>query len=897
MSNKVSDYFGQDSLAANVWSDKYCLKDQNGVIQEETPADMHLRMAKEFARIEYGYKQTESKKIDWFPLDGSLGLGDNYTNLSKFGKDLIIKRTVQSLQDIEQEFFKYFDKFGLIVPQGSIMSNLGNFFIYGSLSNCFGIANPYDSYGGILKTDEHLAQLMKRRGGVGLNLDNIRPSGAIVSNASKTSTGIIPYAERFSNTTREVAQEGRRGALMQLLHCNHPEVFKFVVMKDDRTKVTGANVSVKFTDEFMQALESNKDFYCRFPVTAKVQSNDTLLQTIVTEYNKLFTVNHTDGANNKVQVMKIKPQELFDLVAEMAWKNAEPGVAFLDRVVDYSPEGVYKQYKPVVCNPCGEQWFAFNETCRLIALNLWGIVKNHFEETAEIDYDLLYEVAYMQQRLGDNLVNLECEYIDRILSKIALDPEPGEIKHTEMVLWQDIQRIAKEGRRTGGGFTALGDMLAALNLRYDSDEAIDTVEKVMKTKMRAELDCTIDMAILRGTFVGWDANLEFTGPGFFAMGTNSFFQMLVEEFLEQAKRMYLYGRRNTNWSTVAPTGTVSLMTQTTSGLEPLFKAYYIRRKKINPSEEGIRVDFTDQNGDKWQEFAVLHPKFKLWLQYINYLITEETEVGHPIMNIDKLTKEEVQTLFEKSPWYKSEADDISWEKRIDIQSIIQKYTSNAISSTINLPTDVPQQVVKDIYLRAYHKGLKGVTVYRDGSRSGVLINEPSKTITDSFGYTDAVKRPTELDANYHPITIRGKLFAVIVGLHSGLPYELFAFESPVRNEKITGKIVKNGKGMYSFISTSYTIKNIQLSSEHTDEKLLTRMCSQLLRHGVNPRHIIEQVEKTEVTVVSFAKAIIRVLRLYVPEDNKGQVCKVCNEPTVVYEEGCRKCTNCGDSKC
>lgn len=586
MSDKVLEYFNGDVLAGNVWLDKYCLKDKNGNKQEETPIDMHWRLAKEFARIEFGYINKEKDNLQ--KCDAARSIINN--PLSKFGKKLFQLRQAQSLQDIQDEFFNYFDKFSQIVPQGSIMSNLGNFFVYGSLSNCFGIADPYDSYGGIMKTDEHLAQLMKRRGGVGMNLDNIRPSGALVTNASKSSTGVVSYAERYSNTTREVAQEGRRGALMELLHCAHPDIFKFVTMKDDRTKVTGANVSVKFTDEFMGALEKNEDFYCRFPVTDNLSrfneiKNDPSWGGLVVQYNTI--VNCSIGKDRQVtQVMKIRPQELFDLVAEMAWKNGEPGVAFYDRVVDYSPEGVYDRYRATVANPCAEQWFAANETCRLIASNLYSMVDKPFETDASINYDKVYEIFYMQQRLGDNLVDLECEYIDRIIAKIVTDPEPADVKFVELQLWQDIQKIAREGRRTGGGFTALGDMLAALNLKYDSDEAIATVEKVMKTKMRAELDCTIDMAILREPFVGWDGDKEFkwNEEGNIYYGQNSFFSMLINEFPKQAERMWLYGRRNTNWSTVAPTGTVSLMTQTTSGLEPLFKAYYIRRKKINPSE-------------------------------------------------------------------------------------------------------------------------------------------------------------------------------------------------------------------------------------------------------------------------------------------------------------------------
>jgi ribonucleoside-diphosphate reductase alpha chain len=906
MFDKVLNYFQNDTMASDVWKDKYCMKDKNGNAVEETPTDMHWRLAKEFARIEYGYIKIETEKAF------TTGEEQFLSNLSSFGKQLYTKRRGQIKQNIEQEFFNYFSKFDQIVPQGSIMSNLGNFFVFGSLSNCFGIASPYDSYGGIIRTDEHIAQLEKRRGGVGVNISTLRHTAALVSNTAKSSTGVPSFSERYSNTTREVAQDGRRGALMILLLCVHPDIFRFASMKDDRTKVTGANVSVMFTEEFMQALEKGEDFYCRFPVDYNI-GQAVKCKTLTPEYNKIYNFGKTStnegtslyfGELGEVSVMRIKPQELFDLVAEMAWKNAEPGVAYYDRVIDYSPEGVYEQYKAKVCNPCGEQWFAFNETCRLIALNFWGIVKNHFETGAEIDYDLLYEFAYMQQRLGDNLVDLECEYIDRIIDKIKSDPEPEEVKRVELELWIDIQRIAREGRRTGGGFTALGDMLAALNLKYDSDEAIATVEKVMKTKMRAELDCTIDMAILRGPFVGWDKDLEFdfineNGGKFIFDGKNSFFDMLRYEFPEQAARMAAFGRRNTNWSTVAPTGTVSLMCQSTSGLEPLFKAYYIRRKKINPGQEGVRIDFTDQNGDTWQEYAILHPKFLTWIKtQKGFDIKGEYVTGSEASYNVQHNKLMLEFIFKLSPYYKSEADDISWEKRIEMQAIIQKYTSNAISSTINLPKDVSQQVVKDIYLAAYHAGLKGVTVYRDGSRSGVLISETEKAPKDEFGYTDAIKRPKELDAHYYPVTIKGTLFAVIIGMLDGIPYELFALENPLKNSEIKGKLVKMKKGHYSFLSSHYIIENVQLTSDKTDEKLLTRMCSQLLRHGVNPKHIIEQVEKSEVTIVSFAKAIVRVLKKYIPDEEVlGEVCKQCGKATIVREEGCLKCVSCGSSKC
>lgn len=901
--NKVIDYFNGDSMAADSWQGKYQMKDKNEIPVEATPDDMHIRLAREYGKVESSYKSIEKVNIEKYFT------GD--TSLSEFGKKLYAKRQLQTEEEIITEIYSYFRNFKQIIPQGSIMSNLGNFYVFGSLSNCFGIAPPLDSYAGILKTDQELIQLMKRRGGVGTTLNNLRPSNALVTNAAKTSSGVTSFAERFSNSTREVAQEGRRGALMLLLSVHHPEIFKFVTMKADRTKVTGANVSVMFTDEFMFAVEAEEDFLCTFPIDTKV---DTLLFAELV-YNQLYPI------ENGGYIMKIKAKELFDEFINMTWDNAEPGAAYIDRVMDFSPDGVYEFYAPTVCNPCAEQWFSDDETCRLMAENFFGFVDNPFTPQAEINFERVYEVSYMQQRLGDNLVDLEVMYIDRILEKIESDPEPDEIKAVEFNLWKRIRAKAKDGRRTGGGFTGLGDMLAAINYPYDSDKGIAVVEQVMRTKMQAELDCTIDMAILRGQFLGWDKDLEYeyTQPArgielhiqAHMIGCNSYYQMILDEFPQQALRMYQYGRRNVSWSTVAPTGTVSLMTQTTSGLEPLFKAYYIRRKKINPNDKTARIDFTDQNGDTWQEYPVLHPKFKEWIKtYLvsNIKFTHGVLEGYTLTRRDvdeqlleelfsHITKDKIQQLFELSPWYGSEADNISWEKRIEIQSIIQKYTSNAISSTINLPSGVSKETVYGIYMQAWKKGLKGITIYRDGSRTGVLVTDTKLTNCDEFGYTDAIKRPTELEADYSCLVTRGKKYAVIVGKLNGNPYEIFAFEEPLHDGKLQGKIVKRAKGVYSFVSPNYTIENLQLSSEHEDEKLLTRWVSLLLRHGANPKFIAEQVERSEVKITSFAKVVARVLKHYIHNTPTSELCPECHQPTIIYEEGCKKCTNCGNSKC
>jgi len=855
----VKEYFNGDELAADVWLSKYAIEG------EKTPYDMHLRMAEELARME---KELE-KNVPIVEVN----------QLSEFGEKLFEKGEL-SVDDI----MWYFDNFRYIVPQGSIMTMLGNKHKIGSLSNCFVIPSPVDSYGGILKTDQQLVQLMKRRGGVGTNINTLRPSDTPVSNAAGTSTGAVSFMHRYSNSTREVAQNGRRGALMLLISCKHPDVFKFVNVKKDRTAVTGANISVMLTDKFMEAVKKDGDFICTFPVD--IDDNfDTN-----TPYNKLVYF----GTG---WIMRIRAKELFDQIVENAWDNAEPGVAFMDRVREYSPEGVYEQFRAIASNPCGEQWMQAYDACRLLALNLFGIVNNPFTDKAEIDWSRLYEIAYIQQRLADDIVELEIEYVDRIIAKIKSDPEPTDIKRDELELWKKVRETAKASRRTGCGFTGLGDMLAALGLKYDSDEALYITEKVVKEKMRAELDCTIDLAILRGTFEGWNTNLEFVLDDDRKLwgGNNEFYNMLCSEFPEQVSRMRQYGRRNVSWSTVAPTGTVSLMTQTTSGLEPLFMGFYMRRKKINPSNKDARVDFVDQNGDSWQEFPVLHPKFKDWLQ--------EKYKGHEMditlmLETGELGRERIDEEFEKSPWYNSTANDISWEKRIAIQSVIQKYTTNAISSTMNLPSDVSKETVAGIYFKAWESGLKGVTIYRDGCRSGVLVADTAKK--SSFDYSDAVKRPKEINGNLHVVSVKGVKYGVIIGLVDDRPYELFAFNLPEDiKDSCNGKIVKVKKGHYNFECEDGTLKDLQEAAVKSDELVLTRLVSGMLRHGAKPQFVMEQIDKCDLEVVSFGKAVARTLKKYVKDEDMvaRNSCKDCGSSNVRMQEGCLTCLDCGSSKC
>jgi ribonucleoside-diphosphate reductase alpha chain len=838
MGNKLLEYFNNDELAANVWLSKYA---QEG---EDTPDDMHRRMAKRFASIEDKYQFERSSRSDRATLHGKL---------SEYGRVRI---------DLtEESIYEFFKDFKYIIPQGSIMSQLGAKSI-GSLSNCFVIGEPEDSYGGIFQKDEEMAQLMKRRGGVGLDLSTLRPAGVATSNAAKSSTGPVSFMPRFSGTTREVAQDGRRGALMLSIDIKHPDSLNFIRVKRDLTQVTGANISVKLGNDFMEAVVKDDFFDLRFPCNVEPSQADSF--------------------------KPIKAKEYWDEIIHSAHSMAEPGILFWDNITGYSPDGVYPQFKQVTTNPCGEIPMQPYDACRLIVVNLFSFVVNPFTEEAYFDFDHYYRVNYEAMRLSDDLIDLELEHIGRILDKIKNDPEPYPVKEKEWDLWLKVYNTAKASRRTGLGFTALADTFAALGEKYDSQSALLTMRDIGITKMESELDCTTDLAILRGTFEGWDKDLEFDliASNEF-IGNNDFYKMLVEKFPEQVSKMYDYGRRNASWSTIAPAGTTSLMTQTSSGIEPIFLVDYKRRKKVNPNDEDSRVDFTDQNGDTWQEFNVLHPKFENW-----YVVATHSQ-HCPELAIKILrgaTTEQLEEIKKLSPWYGSTANDIDWIERVEMQSVIQKYITHSISSTINLPNNVTEEVVSKIYLESWKKGLKGITVYRDGSRSGVLVSNDVKA--ETFEYRDAPKRPKELNAEVHFVTRKGNKFTVIVGLYDGKPYEVFITENHLEIDK-DNQVVKKKRGLYE------TKEGCAITTyEDVEVETVTRLLSVSLRHGANIKFVVEQLNKISGDMFSFSKVIARVLKKYIPDGSKSTVtCNDCKSENVVFEEGCNKCLDCGSSAC
>ena len=873
------EYFNGDELAASVWEGKYAAEG------ESNPDEMHKRMAKEFAKIEEKYAKSDFLVYGDRTFDPSI--------LSKYGQTRIDTLT-------EEQIYNLFKDFKYIVPQGSIMSMLGVDKI-GSLSNCFVIGQPEDSYGGILQKDEQLVQLMKRRGGVGIDISTLRPSGTDVTNAAKTSTGAASFMERFSNSTREVAQGGRRGALMITIDVRHPDVFDFVNIKKDRSKVTGANISVMLRDDFMGAVKNDEDYILRFPCDLNISN---FFIDINTPYNELLAIKDHQGSEVG-KFKKIKAKELYDSIVENAWENAEPGQMFVDRHHNYSPDSVYPQYKGVTTNPCGEIFMQPYDACRLMALNLLSFVNFPYTEKAKVDWTMLYEMAYEQQRLADDLVDLELEHITRILAKIHSDEESDEVKRAEIELWEKVHDVASAGRRTGCGFTALGDMLAALGVSYDSEQGCDFIEKMMSTKMEAELDCTIDLAILRGAFKGWDVHNEFLDLGTdtpaLSKGLNGFYEMMLSDFVDQSLRMAKYGRRNISWSTVAPTGSVSILTQTTSGLEPLFAPYYMRRKKVNPGEEGVRVDFTDDMGDNWMEYPIMHPQFIEW--YHKHLHSKGYEAAsfYPEVSdakacLESLDKETLELEFKESPWYNSCAPDIDWVKRVDIQAIIQKYTSHSISSTINLPNNVTKEEVAEIYIHSYDKGLKGVTVYRDGCRTGVLVtdsNESKKT----FEYNDAPKRPACLPVEIHTTVSKGIKWNVIVGIFDSKPYEVFAIPHFTNETEL--ELCKIKRSRYDLLKDGDTYSE-NITSHITDEQdVLTRMVSTALRHGADITFIVEQLNKSHGDITSFSKAIARTLKKYINEEKmvSRAACTECESTNLIFEEGCLMCKECGSSKC
>ncbi|MEW6467677.1 MAG: adenosylcobalamin-dependent ribonucleoside-diphosphate reductase [Bacteroidota bacterium] len=827
-------YFNNDELAATTWMNKYAIKHKDGSFFELSPDDMHMRMAKEFARKERGYAQKSR-------LNGSL------KHLSHYGQE---RETLS-----EKKIFQFFRNFRYIIPQGSVMSALGNENVIASLSNCIVLPEIYDSYGGIFHTDQQMAQLFKRRCGVGIDISSIRPSGMPVSNSAGTTTGAVSFMERFSNTTREVAQNGRRGALMITIDIAHPDVEKFINIKQDLKKVTGANISVRISDEFMKAVVDGTPFKLRFPVDSQ----------------------------QPVYTKEIDARELWNVIITCAHNTAEPGIIFWDRQHWYSTSSVYPGYKNVSTNPCSEIAMQGGDSCRLIALNLFSFVDRPFTPRARFNFRKFYETTYEAQRLMDDLVDLELEAIERILKKVESDPEPDHIKAVEISTWKLLYDAGKKGRRTGLGFTALADTLAAMGLKFDSDNALEVIESIMKTKCEAEFDSSIDMAIERGKFEGFDPRHE---------NTSQFVKMMKKEMPAVWQRMMKFGRRNISISTVAPTGTLSILAQCSSGIEPVFMLSYKRRRKVNPHDKTATVDFVDNMGDAWQEFTIYHEKLKMWMS-----ISGNNDL-------------------DKSPYYGSTAGEIDWEKRVQLQAIVQKYTTHSISSTINLPADASIEAVGAIYLKAWQKGLKGITVYRDGSRSGVLLAaEAKKSGPKSIVETKPPKRPQVLEAEVIRFMNDNERWIAVVGVLDGKPYEIFTGKAEdsfyIPQWVSRGWVIKslngNGKKRYDFQyedREGYRVTIEGLSRSFNPEYWnYAKLISGILRHGMPLQHVADLIENLHFTsdnINTWKAGVERALKKFIPNGTSAvdRKCSGCGDPEgLIYEEGCLKCKSCGQSKC
>lgn len=854
------EYFKGDELAASTWRNKYAAEG------EQTPDDTHKRLAKEFARVESNY--------NW-----KSNIDRAFSNLSNYGY-------VRPQLD-EEAIYQLFKDFKYIILGGSVMSGCGTGALV-SLSNCFVIGSPKDSYAEIMKTRSQQAQLMKRRGGVGYDLSQLRPRGAKVNNAAKSSTGAASFMDVCSDITNEVAQNGRRGALMLSMSINHPDIEEFITKKQDLAKVTGANISVKVTDEFMQAVIENKDYTLRFPVDESdlsYKETDEFGNTVCIQYNELF-----DGKReyNKLYsigkgrfIKLIKARELWNTLMHCAWNTAEPGIMFESQMHNYSPDGVYENFRMVGTNPCGEIPMGPFDSCRLIHINLASYIVNPFTKNAYIDEELLYMHSYEAMRLADDLVDLEIEAVDRIINTVKNDTDDTEFK-----LWSKIKETAIRGRRAGLGFTGLADAIAMLGLKYDSDEGISQVEQLMKVMFKGQLDSNIDMAIERGPFPVWNVRQEFhAGWDDGGSGQNDWFTILCKDYNSEARRMFQYGRRNISWSTVAPTGTVSIMAGTSSGIEPIFLPFYQRKRKC--MSESDRVDYVDKVGEKYTLFTVVHPNLKRWaIETMNY---SESEVNEWSLGI-------WEEVWKESPYYGSTAPEIDWRQRVKLQGVVQKYITHSISSTVNLAKETTEEEITDIYIEAWKQGLKGITIYRDGCREGVLTKvEKPKTIEGR----DAPKRPKELEADYYQVKVKKEQFIVLVGLLDGKPYEVFAFRplNPVNIPAHKGIITKVSKMHYSFDSEHISISNLELANTNIEENAATLYSSMLLRHGVSIEYIIKTAKKVNNNISSFSSAMCRILAKYISNGEiKGEVCPDCGG-TLVREGGCIHCKDCGYSKC
>ena len=825
-------YFHGDELAASTWLNKYAMKDKSGQLLEATPDDLHKRMAVEFARIEDGYS---SKKL----------AAGKHDQLSDYGKERKPLR--------ERDIYELFRNFKYVIPQGSVMSSLGNPHMLASLSNCVVLPELFDSYGGIFFADQQLAQLFKRRCGVGLDISTLRPEGFRVSNAAGTASGAVSFMERFSNTTREVSQNGRRGALMITMDVAHPDIGRFIKIKQDLSKVTGANISVRLSDEFMNAVSRDGEFMLKFPVDSETP-----------EY-----------------VRSISARSLWNAIIRCAHNTAEPGLIFWDRQHHYSTSSVYPGFRNVSTNPCSEIAMQGGDSCRLIALNLFSFVNHAFTEKAEFDFEKFYRITYESQRLMDDLVDLELEAIDRIMEKVLAGPEPDYIKEVEIRTWKLLREAGKTGRRTGLGFTALADALAGLGLRFDTGDALKMTERIMKEKCRAEFNSSIDMAIERGSFDAFDSAIE---------ETSEFVAMLKSELQDVYSRMMKHGRRNISISTVAPTGSISLLARTSSGIEPVFMLSYKRRRKINAHDKNARIDFVDHSGDAWQEFNVYHPKLNDWME-----VTGEKDIS-------------------LSPYAGATAMEIDWKKRVELQAIVQKYTTHSISSTINLPQSISDEIVGKIYLDAWRKGLKGITVYREGSRSGVLVSDAGEESKKSAN-REVPRRPKTLEADVVRFLNNDKKWIAYVGLLEGKPYEVFtgladdAFNIP--DWVVKGWIIKNKAGgkkaRYDFQymdREGYRI-TIEGLSRSFDKEFwnYAKLLSGVLRHGMPLIHVVDLIENLNLfsdNINNWKSGVARALKKYIPNGTQAvdRLCTECGDPEgLYYEEGCLKCKSCGHSKC
>ena len=831
------DYFTGDELAAKVWVNKYALKDAFGNIYEESPVDMHHRLASEIARVEKKYPN---------PLS-------------------------------EEELFALFDHFRYIVPQGSPMTGIGNDFQIASLSNCFviGLDGDADSYGAIIRIDEEQVQLMKRRGGVGHDLSHIRPKGSPVKNSALTSTGLVPFMERYSNSTREVAQDGRRGALMLSVSIKHPDSESFIDAKMTEGKVTGANVSVKIDDEFMQAVINGTPYKQQYPIDSSEPTN----------------------------VKEINAAELWKKIIHNAWKSAEPGVLFWDTITRESIPDCYADlgFKTISTNPCGEIPLCPYDSCRLIAVNLYSYVKNPFTAEAEFDFDLFRQHIRCAQRLMDDIIDLEMEKIDKIIAKIESDPETEEVKATELNLWKKIRNKTLAGRRTGLGTTAEGDMLAAMGFRYGTPEATAFSVSVHKTLALAAYWSSVEMAKERGAFSLYDAKREEANP---------YINRLKDADPSLYDEMIKYGRRNIACLTIAPTGTTSLMTQTTSGIEPVFMPVYKRRRKVNPNEPGVHVDYVDETGDAFEEYVVYHHKFISWMD------------ANGIKRKEKFSQEELDELVAKSPYNKATANDIDWHEKVKMQGEIQKWVDHSISVTINLPSDVTEDLINELYMEAWKAGCKGCTVYRDGSRSGVLVStqkEKKKVeapVHTGFEERHVLKRPIELEADVVRFQNNKEKWIAFVGLIDGRPYEIFTgladdedgifCPKSVSKGKIIKAIDENGNKRYDFQfinKRGYKTTIEGLSDKFNPEYWnYAKLISGVLRYGMPIDQVMKLVGGLELnseSINTWKMGVERALKKYLPEGTKakGQKCPNCGQETLIYQEGCLICTSCGTSRC